>query len=173
METPVLIRRAGIGDADVLLQLSRTTFFEAFAHLNEAKHMEAYASVQFTAASIASQLHNQDSEFYFAFTDNHVAGYVKLNFGEAQTEFNDADAQEVERIYVLAAYQGRQIGKQLIDFAVYQAKLKQLKTVWLGVWEHNKRAIQFYKRQGFEVFSSHAFMLGDDRQVDLLMKLTL
>ena len=147
-----------------------TTFFEAFAHLNEPQNMEAYASVQFTSASIAQQLENTGSEFYFAVVDKHVAAYIKLNQGAAQTEFKDLDALEIERIYVSAAYQGRQIGKQLIDFAINLGKLKQLKTIWLGVWEHNKRAIQFYQRHGFEVFNSHQFMLGDDRQVDLLMK---
>ena len=79
----------------------------------------------------------------------------------------------MERIYVSAGYQGKQIGKQLIDFAINQAKLRQLKTIWLGVWERNIRAIQFYQRNGLEIFKSHEFMLGDDRQVDLLLRLTL
>ena len=50
------------------------------------------------------------------------------------------------------------------------AVAKTLDTVWLGVWEHNPKAIEFYKRCGFEVFDKHIFVLGNDPQNDLLMR---
>jgi ribosomal protein S18 acetylase RimI-like enzyme len=53
------------------------------------------------------------------------------------------------------------------------AKLKKSDFVWLGVWEHNKKAIGFYRKNGFEVFDHHVFVLGNDHQTDLLMKKTV
>lgn len=166
----VIIQKLTLADADVLLALSKKTFFDFFAHLNKPEDMEAYASVAFTPQKIQAELSNPNSHFFFAMLNGEIAGYLKLNYGAAQTEFQDSDAVEIERIYVLVQHHGKKIGHQFIDFTLKEAAGKNLQCVWLGVWEHNHKALTFYKKHGFEVFSSHEFILGSDRQTDLLMK---
>ncbi|WP_295667615.1 N-acetyltransferase [uncultured Mucilaginibacter sp.] len=166
----VTIQRVQLSEAEALLAFSKKTFYEFFDHLNDPANMEAYSSVAFTPKRMVAELSNPNSEFYFAIADNEVAGYLKLNFNDAQTEFQDANAMEVERIYLSGEHHGKRIGKQLMDFALDIAQSKQLEYVWLGVWENNHKAMGFYERYGFEVFSSHPFLLGDDLQTDLLMK---
>jgi ribosomal protein S18 acetylase RimI-like enzyme len=166
----ITIQQATITDADTLLALSRKTFFHFFAHLNDPANMEAYASKAFTQQKIEAELSNPNSHFYFAMFEGQIAGYLKLNFGPAQTELQDDQTLEVERIYVLAQYHGKKIGHQLLDLALQTARDKQFKFVWLGVWEHNLKAISFYEKHGFQLFGSHDFMLGSDQQTDLLMK---
>jgi ribosomal protein S18 acetylase RimI-like enzyme len=166
----VIIQKLTLADADVLLALSKKTFFDFFAHLNKPEDMEAYASVAFTPQKMQAELSNPNSHFFFAMLDGEIAGYLKLNYGAAQTEFQDVNAVEIERIYVLAQHHGKKIGHQLIDFTLKEAAGKNLQHVWLGVWEHNHKALTFYKKHGFEVFSSHEFILGSGRQTDLLMK---
>jgi len=166
----ISIRKAKIADADVLLSFSKQTFYEFFAHLNEPANMEAYSSVAFTQQNMLAQLNNPDSFFYFAVDKDDILGYIKINFNDAQTEFQDKNALEIERIYVSGEHHGKHIGKQLLTFAIDIARTQQLYYVWLGVWEHNAKAIGFYQHNGFKVFSSHEFLLGDDRQTDLLMK---
>jgi ribosomal protein S18 acetylase RimI-like enzyme len=164
------IQKVNLIDADALLTFSEQTFFEFFAHLNDAANMKAYADAVFTPQKIEAELSNPDSEFYFAMLDNQLAGYLKLNFNNAQTEFNDASAMEIERIYVSGMHHGKSIGKKLLNFAADLAIEKKLSYIWLGVWEHNQNALGFYKHSGFELFGSHPFYLGDDEQTDLLMK---
>jgi len=166
----IQIKKVEASEADTLLAYSKQTFYEFFAHLNEPANMEAYSSVAFTLQNIQGQLSNPDSEFYFAMLNDAIVGYVKLNFNDAQTEYKDKNALEIERIYVSGEHHGKQIGKQLLDFAIKTARSKQFAYVWLGVWEHNEKALGFYKHQGFELCGSHDFMLGDDKQTDLLMK---
>jgi len=166
----VTIQKLTLADADVLLALSKKTFFDFFAHLNKPEDMEAYSSVAFTPQKIQSELSNPNSHFFFAMLNGEIAGYLKLNYGTAQTEFQDSNAVEIERIYVLAEHHGKKIGHQFIDFTLKEAAAKKLQYVWLGVWEHNQKAFTFYKKHGFEVFSSHEFVLGSDKQTDLLMK---
>jgi ribosomal protein S18 acetylase RimI-like enzyme len=166
----VTIQELTLADADVLLALSKKTFFHFFAHLNKPEDMEAYASIAFTPQKMQAELGNPNSQFFFAMLDGEIAGYLKLNYGAAQTEFQDLNAVEIERIYVLAQYHGKKIGHQFIDFTLKEAARKKLQYVWLGVWEHNQKALTFYKSHGFEVFSSHEFVLGSDKQTDLLMK---
>ncbi|ASU34915.1 GNAT family N-acetyltransferase [Mucilaginibacter xinganensis] len=160
-------------DAAALLDFSKTTFFDFFGPLNDAANMEAYAAVAFTSQKILSELIESNSEFYFAMLADEIVGYLKLNFNNTQTEFHDANAMEIERIYVSRNHHKKNIGKNLLNFAVNVAFQRQLKYIWLGVWEHNTNAIGFYSHNGFEVFSSHEFTLGDDLQTDLLMKRVL
>ncbi len=166
----VTIKKVDIAEADILLSFSKKTFYEFWAPLNDPADMEAYSSVAFTPQKILSELSNPNSDFYFALIDNELAGYLKLNFNDAQTEFQDINAMEVERIYVSGNHHGKKIGKQLLNFALDIAASKGFNYVWLGVWEHNYHALGFYEHNGFKVFSSHEFLLGDDRQTDLLMK---
>ncbi|HTE00207.1 MAG TPA: GNAT family N-acetyltransferase [Mucilaginibacter sp.] len=170
MLTPITIQRVHPTDLDALLTLGRKTFYDAFEHLNNSEDFETYTSLAFTPAKLLSEIKNPDSAFYFAVINNKNVGYIKLNYASAQTGFKDTSAVEVERIYILADQQGKQIGQHLIDFAINKAIEDQLKYIWLGVWEHNARAISFYERRGFVKFSSHKFMLGSDEQTDILMK---
>jgi len=169
----ITIQRVQISEADTLLAFSKKTFYEFFEHLNEPANMEAYSSIAFTPQRMLSELSHPNSNFYFAMLDGEVAGYLKLNYADAQTEFKDANALEVERIYVSGEHHGKRIGKQLMDFAINIARSKQFEYIWLGVWEHNDNALGFYKRYGFQVFSSHPFLLGEDLQTDLLMRKSL
>ena len=169
----ITIQRVQTSQAETLLSFSKQTFYEFFAHLNEPANMEAYSAVAFTMESMLDQLNNPDSEFYFALYEDDIVGYIKLNFNDAQTEFNDENALEVERIYVSGEHHGKQIGKKLLNFAIDIGVEKQLNYIWLGVWEHNKKALGFYEHNGFEIIGRHDFMLGDDRQTDLLMKKVL
>ncbi|WP_428331406.1 GNAT family N-acetyltransferase [Mucilaginibacter sp.] len=168
--TTITLQKVKPTEADALLAISKRTFFDFFGPLNKPENMEAYAVTAFTPQKIQSELDNPDSEFYFALINDQITGYLKLNFKNAQTEFQDPKAMEVERIYVSVDHHKKNIGKQLLHFALNMALQKQMDYIWLGVWEHNHNAIGFYQHNGFEVFSNHEFWMGDDRQNDLLMK---
>ena len=86
---------------------------------------------------------------------------------------DEANTIEIERIYASKAYLGKHVGKTLMEACLKLAKQGGHNVVWLGVWEHNPRAIAFYEKWGFEKFGSHSFLLGNDLQTDLLMKKNL
>ena len=135
--------------------------------------MRQYLYKAFNEQMISQELKNENSQFYFAYVKNDLAGYIKINTGSAQTEPHKDPALEVERIYVLQPFQGQKVGQQLLGKALQIAKKHKAQYVWLGVWEHNHRAFKFYQKLGFVKFGQHPFMLGQDRQTDHLMKLML
>jgi ribosomal protein S18 acetylase RimI-like enzyme len=157
-------------DAFELTALSKEIFFDSFAAQNTPEDMELYMKQAFTVEKLRQELNNPHSFFYFAKVDGKHIGYLKLNFLSAQTELQDAQALEIERIYVSKAYAGQGIGQALMNKALSVAREKGLLYVWLGVWEKNERAIRFYGKQGFQQFGSHKFVLGNDVQTDWLMK---
>jgi ribosomal protein S18 acetylase RimI-like enzyme len=157
-------------EVDQLLVLSRKTFYDAFEHLNNPDDFEAYTSKAFTREQLLSEIENPDSAFYFAVIDNEPVGYIKLNYREAQAEFQEPDGVELSRIYILASQQRKKIGNQLLDFAINKAIEDKMQYIWLGVWEHNLAAQRFYERNGFVKVGSHQFVVGKDVQTDFLMK---
>ncbi len=167
------IKRVSINDIDQLQKIGRQTFSETFSAGNTEENMKKYLEEGFSDVKLTAELNNTNSEFYFATIDNEVVGYLKLNFGQSQTELKDDNALEIERIYVLKEFHGKKVGQLLYEHAMQIARQMNADYVWLGVWEENPRAINFYKKNGFVEFDKHVFKLGDDEQTDIMMKLQL
>jgi ribosomal protein S18 acetylase RimI-like enzyme len=153
-----------------LQEISRQTFYEAFSAVNSEEDMAMYLEHSLSIEKLSAELSNENTEFYFAQLNDQVIGYLKLNTNDAQTDLQDEQALEVERIYLLIEYASKGVGQLLMEKAYQVAQLKKAEYIWLGVWEHNTKAIQFYKRNGFSEFGSHMFKLGNDDQKDILMK---
>lgn len=168
-----LIRKAIPNDHYLLQQIGRQTFFESFAADNSKENMQKYLEESFATEKMQAELADPNTEFYLAQKGNQIIGYLKLNFGAAQTELQDNKALEIERIYVLKDFHGKNVGQSLYDQAVMVAKQTGSPYIWLGVWEQNPRAIRFYEKNGFVAFGTHIFHLGDDEQIDIMMKLVL
>jgi ribosomal protein S18 acetylase RimI-like enzyme len=171
--TNIDIKKVRLKDILELQKISRQTFLETFSAVNTEDNMKKYLEEGFSVERITAELNDMNTEFYFATLNNNVIGYLKLNFGQSQTELKDDRALEIERIYVAKEFHGKKIGQLLYDKAIEIARQKNAAYVWLGVWEQNPRAISFYKKNGFVEFDKHIFQLGDDEQTDIMMKLEL
>ena len=167
------ITKATIAHLIPLQEIGRQTFSETFSSTNTAANMSTYLEEGFSKEKLTTELQNPESEFYLATLNGEVIGYLKINFGQAQTETQDGKALEIERIYVLQDFHGKKVGQLLYEKAIQIARNKKVPFVWLGVWEENHRAIQFYTKNGFIAFDQHIFKLGDDEQTDIMMKLVL
>jgi ribosomal protein S18 acetylase RimI-like enzyme len=167
------INKVSPGDIGPLQKIGRQTFSETFSAVNTEENMNKYLDEGFSLEKLRAELSNPGSEFYFAELEGGIIGYLKLNFGQSQTEIRDDKAVEIERIYVLGEYHGRKVGQLLYGKAIEIAGEKNANYVWLGVWDQNSRAIAFYRKNGFVEFDKHIFKLGDDEQTDIMMKLEL
>ncbi|MES2239308.1 MAG: GNAT family N-acetyltransferase [Bacteroidota bacterium] len=166
-------KRITIDDLEKLQKIGRQTFYETFSESNSEQNMIDYLEEGFSKEKLTTELNDENSEFYFATIENEIIGYLKVNFGESQTELKDSKALEIERIYVSKEFHGKKVGQLLYDKAIEIAKQKKIEYVWLGVWEENLRALNFYKKNGFVEFDKHIFKLGNEEQTDIMMKLKL
>lgn len=167
------VKKVTINNIGQLQEIGRQTFYETFSESNTEENMAKYLEVGFSEDKLTDELTDENSEFYFAVLDNKIIGYLKLNFGNSQTELQDNSSLEIERIYVLQEYHGEKVGQQLYEKAIQIARDKKVNYVWLGVWEENPRAIRFYQKNGFVEFDKHIFRLGDDEQTDIMMRMEL
>lgn len=165
-----MIEMAQSTDVNTIRDLSIATFAETFASLNTEEDMEQYNERHFSTDELQREIDNPDSTFMVAKVDGVPAGYMKVNVGDAQTEEMLGNRMEVQRLYILRQYKRNGLGTRFMHTAFDMARAQGKSVVWLGVWEHNDAAIAFYKRMGFVQFGSHDFVLGNDRQTDLLME---
>jgi ribosomal protein S18 acetylase RimI-like enzyme len=170
---PIEIRKATIADLETIQSISQKTFIETFAAVNTPENIDNYNQQSFNLEQLTSEINNPDSQYYLAFSESEAVGYLKINFGKAQTEEGKENSLEIQRIYVLQAFHGKKLGQLLVDKAIAVAQQTAVDYIWLGVWEENHRALQFYNKNGFVVFDKHIFTMGNDQQTDLLMQLKM
>lgn len=167
------ITKCQLDHLDVVMDISKRTFIEAFEKDNDPLDFKNYIHTAFSRETLRWELSNANTRFYLVSQDETVVGYFKINVGDAQTDVKLGHSMELERIYVLATHQGLGLGGILLA-RVKEMALQQDKTLlWLGVWEKNQRAIQFYQRQGFRKFGTHPYYIGSDKQTDWLMRFDL
>lgn len=164
------IRKATVSDLETIQKISIQTFTETFAAVNTPENITDYIKDSLNTEQLSAELNNANSQFYIAYSDIEVVGYLKINFGDAQTESFKENTLEVQRIYVLQNFHGKNIGQLLLDEVKKIAQTTGVDYIWLGVWEENHRALQFYTKNGFVVFDKHVFKMGNDEQTDLLMR---
>ena len=162
-----------LNDIDKLQKVGKLTFCETYASQNSEENMQIYLNNNFSSKNLKLEVASKNSEFYFAKQEHKIIGYLKMNFGQAKKQINNENTLEIERIYVLNEFQGKKIGQILFEKALEISRQKKVDFIWLGVWEENTRAIQFYKKNGFVEFDQHIFKLGKEEQTDILMKIEL
>ena len=160
-------------DLPALVQLSRQTFTEAFGPQNKPENLDTYVSAAFSEAQLGEEVRDPRARFFLALAETTPVGYAKLRQGNPPPELERYRAIEIQRIYALASAKGRGVGKSLMRSCLDAARSEGYQVVWLGVWEHNPRAIAFYRQWGFEAFGAYPFPFGDEIQTDLLFQLSI
>jgi diamine N-acetyltransferase len=166
----VTIRYATIDDAEMIADISRQTFYDTFASENTAGDMDKFMNEKFTKEALMKEVGAPGNIFFMAVDDDKVLGYVRMRDNQSIPELPGKNVIEIARIYAAANAIGKGIGKMLMQKCIDIAVEMKKEIIWLGVWEKNQRAIDFYTQWGFEKFGTHIFLLGDDPQTDWLMK---
>ncbi|WP_276502176.1 GNAT family N-acetyltransferase [Terrimonas pollutisoli] len=166
----ISIRFATGGDAELIADMSRQTFYDTFASQNTVEDMNKFLNEQFTREALIQEVNTKDNIFLLAYDQEEPVGYARLRENNNPPSLGSANAIELARIYATSNSIGKGVGKALMEKCIGLAERGKKDFIWLGVWEKNQRAIDFYIRWGFEKFADHDFVLGNDVQKDWLMK---
>ena len=165
------IRYGNISDASMLFELGAKTFFDTFARDNTPENISLYMERSFSREIQLDELSQPDIIFLIAELENEPVGYAKLRMNSHEESVKGTKVIEIERIYAAQEHIGKGVGKELMRACINEATRRGCDSVWLGVWEKNQRAIEFYAKWGFKEVGTHIFMLGDDPQRDFIMEL--
>jgi len=183
------IRHAGLDDTELISDIGAKSFFDAFAEHNTNEDIDKYLTEKFSKEHIKGEISDPLASFFMAYYMGKPAGYAKIIQSPlpeqmSVTPFHPAEAGfpspkgweittlkaiEMQRIYVLKEYYSMKIGKELMQFTIDFSVNKGFNAMWLGVWQLNHRAVEFYKKWGFEIFGTRKFKLGSCINDDYLM----
>ncbi|OLS33436.1 GNAT family N-acetyltransferase [Bacillus sp. MRMR6] len=166
----IKIKKCTVEDLHKLQEISVETFNDTFKHQNSPENMKAYMEKAFNLPQLEKELTNNSSKFFFVYFNDEVAGYLKVNIDDAQSEEMGDESLEIERIYIRTQFQKHGLGKYLFNKAMEMATEHNKKKIWLGVWEKNENALAFYRKMGFVQTGAHAFYMGDEEQTDFIME---
>lgn len=169
MKSTAFIRRATAADVDLLAEIGRQTFVEAFGAANTPENMATFLRAHFTPETVAVELAAPDHEFYLAAVAGESVGYLKLRWPALDARVPYRDVLQISRLYLLEKFLGQGLGDQLMQFSLARAHQHHCAAVWLTVWEHNPRAISFYQKWGFRQTATEDFILGGDVQLDYVL----
>lgn len=168
----LVIRRATSADAAALAAFAEAAFADTFGVDNTPEDMAVYLAQAFGEAKQRDELADRSRIVLLAERDGELAGYAMLNDATAPagpTSVELTNAIEIARLYSGRRWIGTGVGATLMQHCLDLAASRGRAWIWLGVWERNSRAINFYSRWGFGDVGSQSFQLGADRQTDRIM----
>jgi diamine N-acetyltransferase len=169
--TTIRMRIADARDAALVADLSRRTFYEAFAQHNTEENMRLYMEEQFTREMQMAEVQAPGRIFILAYAGEELAGYASMRVSAEKPKGLEREkAIEIVQVYSEQRMIGKGVGPALMQACLDQARDLGYQWVWLGVWEHNHRAQAFYAKWGFERFGEHIFIVGLDAQTDWWMR---
>lgn len=163
------IREATPGDAAPLARFAERNFRETYASFNSAEDMEDYVARSFTPTGIERELRDPSVVFLVAEHRDGICGYAHLRIGASPHEPRVPHGAELARLYAAREWHGRGLARRILDACLEVAARRGCTTLWLGVWERNERARAFYAKHGFSEVGVQEFLLGSDRQRDLVL----
>ena len=167
------LRPALARDAPSLAVLAERTFRETFGARNSPENMDLHCAKVFGPDIQMREIGDRTLRTTVAEADGQMIGFSQLRIPSSHVTVKARRPAEITRIYVLADWHGRGVAQDLMRAELAAATRDGCDCLWLGVWEHNPRAMTFYRKFGLEVVGTHAFMLGLDRQRDLIMSVKL
>ncbi|MGL5457008.1 MAG: GNAT family N-acetyltransferase [Citrobacter telavivensis] len=166
----MLIRRASPSDAEGLAILAERTFRKTFEDGNTQEDMELHCQASYSTEIQLKEILRQDWITLVCEYESKLIGYAQLRWEEFPPCVNSIHAGEILCLYVDEPYHGKGFAQALIRKCFTEFEAKGSDVVWLGVWEHNPRAISFYRKLGFTEVGEHIFQVGSDPQRDIIMK---
>lgn len=173
MKTEVKIRRAEFKDAALLAALGGATNYETYFETDEPEDLANYIADFFNPQAMKIELEDRNNSFFIAEINGKAVGYAKLRAGQAAECVRSENTIELHRIYVLEKVTRHGIGRILLQTCLDEAKARGFDTLWLAVFELNSRAVEFYKRLGFEQAGDTGFFYGEKRFNCFVMKINL
>ena len=167
------IRQGTYDDAALLAKTGAETFVASFGAQNTPGNVAGHLAKAFGVEIQQGELSNPAATYLIAEQDGRIAGYAQVREGLTPACITGPSPVEVLRFYVVQDFHGTGIAQALMDACATEARRRGGRTLWLGVWDQNPRAIRFYTKWGYRDVGGQTFMLGDDPQQDRVLSMSL
>ena len=133
----------------------REIWLDAYHGIQTDEELLAQSHKVHTPEQIAEEIDAPNTHSIVAVRDDRIIGHARSDLDEG--------AVEIVRLYVLPEFYGQGIGKALLGEVETYFDPKH--EVWLDVFEENKRAVDFYLSQGYQIVTRATEVQSEGRDV--------
>jgi ribosomal protein S18 acetylase RimI-like enzyme len=148
-----------------LRAMARQCFVETFAHQYREDDLAVFLAEAYGPdGAMLTDLADPAYHWRVAAEGGGIAGYVKVGPIGVPALDPSPGALELKQLYVLKEWHGAGVARELMDWAIANARERGAPEIYLSVFDHNLRAKKFYARYGFADVGGCEFRVGN--QVD-------
>ncbi len=163
------IRRATLADAPALAELAARTFRDTFGADNTPEDLALHLTTAYGVEQQSREIADAATITLVAEHEAALVAFAQLRLGPPPACVSGPDPIEIQRFYLASAWHGSGLAHRLMEAALHAARTEGARTIWLGVWERNPRAIAFYRKAGYQDVGTHTFVVGTDPQTDRIL----
>ena len=147
-------------DVPLLVELAQQTFWESHGHSAAKEDIEYYLNQFYTTKVLQQDIHGLNVAYRLLYFKDQAVGFSKVILNQPYPSSTSSNLCKLERIYVLQDFHGHKLGLELFEYNMDLARSNNQKGLWLYTWTGNDRAINFYKKLGFQIVGSHDFKIS-------------
>lgn len=169
--THVELRPALPDDALCLSVLAIQVFLDTYATEGIRPELAREVLSSYSQSTFAQAIAHSGTRIVVAECRGHMVGFAQVTLS-ASHELAPAGPQaELLRLYVQEPFTGAKVGTKLLAHAEQSAALAGASVLWLTPWVHNRRALAFYARRGYQDFGLTVFTFeGESHENRVLAK---
>lgn len=158
----ISIKKAGIKDSQLLVDIGSKTFIESHGHSATANDIEAYVTEKYTVEKFKKELKIENNIFYTIYYNDQPAGYSKIILNSPDENIPFPNVTKLEKLYLLKEFYGLKLGLSLFQHNLHISKKNNQLGMWLFVWIKNDRAFNFYTQNGFKIIGNYDFRISEN-----------
>lgn len=162
-------RRAIRADAAALAALAEQTFIDTYAAQNDPEQIRVHCAQNFGLEQQSAEIANPDYAVILAYHDQELVGFAQVVKKPAPESIDAKNAVALYRYYVQQTWHGKGIAQPLLAEAEKAARTFGADFLWLGMWEHNARALAYYQKVGFQHVGWMDYQFGDVLERDYVL----
>jgi ribosomal protein S18 acetylase RimI-like enzyme len=160
----LIIKQVTLNESKYIALLARITFNETFGHLfRNRDDLLNYFEQTFSVQKIKSSILKPNNFYWIAYFNDLPVGYAKLKLNSTNKFIDAPNQSQLQKIYVLKDFISKKIGFKLQEKLLLKAKNSKSKIIWLSVLKENTRALNFYKKNNFNIKGEHNFKIGIEK----------
>ena len=170
----IKIIRADITNAASVATIGKKSFRRAFEHLFICREdLTEYLEFTYDPVKLAKSIRKENNIYLLAFMEGRPVGFAKLKKHSLNDLITSPAQMEMQKIYVLAEYQGRGVGSALMNEVNALASEEGPDSIWLDTYISNEKAIRFYESRGFKKIGRYYFTIGSQTFEYYVMELRI
>jgi GNAT superfamily N-acetyltransferase len=157
----VTIRAATESDYELIAGIGKVALELSHRDSCSVEDMNHFLSTHYNNDAIKSELADPKNRYHIIYYGTHAAGFSKIICNMEHANIPEGNVTKLDRIYLLEEFYGLKLGYELLQFNIDLSRKNGQSGMWLFTWTGNMRAVNFYKRAGFNVIAGHKFKVSE------------